>query len=145
MCPRIWPMENICIGLNVLQRLLNVRHILENVNATQFRRVLRKKRRNELTSVVNFVTKRVLVESANQFSLEELCRKQYSLKYFFKAISTIRPMAKPKQSIIICELLSAYQFCYEIFKDSNSYRILVPVHWTCLKNAMRQLCLNKTL
>ena len=29
--------------------------------------------------------KTVLVESANQFSLEELCRKQYSLKYFFRS------------------------------------------------------------
>ena len=27
----------------------------------------------------------MLVESANQFSLEELCRTQYSLKYFFRS------------------------------------------------------------
>ena len=26
-----------------------------------------------------------MVESANQFSLEELCRTQYSLKYFFRS------------------------------------------------------------
>ena len=36
-------------------------------------------------SVGNFVSKTVLVESANQFSLEELCRTQYSLKYFFRS------------------------------------------------------------
>ena len=36
-----------------------------------------------MKSVGNFVAKTVLVESANQFSLEELCRTQYSLKYFF--------------------------------------------------------------
>ena len=41
-------------------------------------------RRVELKSVGNFVAKTVLVESANQFSLEELCRTQYSLKYFFE-------------------------------------------------------------
>ena len=33
----------------------------------------------------NFVAKTVLVESANQFSLEELCRTQYSLQYFFRS------------------------------------------------------------
>ena len=38
MCPRLWPMQDICIGLYVRQRLLNVRHILEKsyVNDTQF-------------------------------------------------------------------------------------------------------------
>ena len=58
---------------------------LENscVKASQFRRVfLEKQRRVELKSVGNFVAKTVLVESANQFSLEELCGTQYSLKYF---------------------------------------------------------------
>ena len=43
-----------------------------------------KQRRVELKSVRNVVAKTVLVESANQFSLEELCRTQYSLKYFFR-------------------------------------------------------------
>ena len=42
-------------------------------------------RRVELKSVGYFVAKTVLVESANQFSLEELCRTQYSLKYFFRS------------------------------------------------------------
>ena len=42
-----------------------------------------KQRRVELKSVGNFVAKAVLAESANQFSLEELCRTQYSMKYFF--------------------------------------------------------------
>ena len=44
-----------------------------------------KQRRVELKSVGKFVAKAVLVESANQFSLEELCRTQYSLKYFFRS------------------------------------------------------------
>ena len=44
----------------------------------------KKQRRVELKSVGNFVAKTVLVESANQFSLEELCRTQYSMKYFLK-------------------------------------------------------------
>ena len=38
--------------------------------------------RVELKSVGNFVAKTALVESANQFLLDELCRTQYSLKYF---------------------------------------------------------------
>ena len=44
-----------------------------------------KQRRVALKSVGNFVAKTVLVESANQFSLEELCRTQCSLKYFFRS------------------------------------------------------------
>ena len=45
-----------------------------------------KQRRVELKSVGNFVAKRVFVENANQFSLEELCRTQYPLKYFFEVL-----------------------------------------------------------
>ena len=89
MCPRIWPMEDICIGLYVLKRLLTVlhNHIMEKVMLIQhsFEEFSEKQRRDELTSVGNFVAKTVLVESANQFSLEELCRTQYSLKYFFRS------------------------------------------------------------
>ena len=44
-----------------------------------------KQRRVELKSVGNFVAKAVFVESANQFSWEELCRTQYILKYFFQS------------------------------------------------------------
>ena len=47
-----------------------------------------KQRRVELKSVGNLVAKTVLVKSANQFSLEELCRTQYSLKYFFRGHQT---------------------------------------------------------
>ena len=67
--------RDICIGLYVLKRLLNVRHILEKVMSMQpsFEEFLEKQRRVELKSVGNFVAKTVLVESANQFSLEELC------------------------------------------------------------------------
>ena len=49
-----------------------------------FEEVLEKQRSVELKSVANFVAKTVLVKSANQFSLEELCRTHYSLKYFSK-------------------------------------------------------------
>ena len=35
MCPRLWPIENICIGLYLLKRLLNVWHILEKVMPMQ--------------------------------------------------------------------------------------------------------------
>ena len=86
MCPRIWPIEDICIGLYVLKRILTARHILEKVMSMQrsFEAFLEKQRRVELKSVGNFVAKTVLVESANRFSLEELCRTKYSLKYFFR-------------------------------------------------------------
>ena len=87
MCPRIWPKEDICIGLNVLKRLLTVWHILEKVMSMQhsFEEFSEKQRRFELKSVGTFVAKTVLVESANQFALEELCRTEYSMKYFFRS------------------------------------------------------------
>ena len=80
MCPRLWPIEDICIGLYVLKCLLSVRHILEKVMSMQysFEEFSEKQRRVELKSIGNFVAKAVLVESANQFSLEEVCRTQYS-------------------------------------------------------------------
>ena len=87
MCPRIWPIEDICIGLYVLKRLLTVRHILEKVMSMQhsLEAFSEKPRRVELKSFGKFVAKTVLVESANQFSLEELCRTGYILKYFFRS------------------------------------------------------------
>ena len=61
-------------------------HILEKVMSMQhsFEEFSEKQKRVELKSVGNCVAKTVLVESANQFSLEELCRTQYSMKYFFR-------------------------------------------------------------
>ena len=50
------------------------------VNAPQFRRVFRKTKKSWIEVCWNFVAK--TVENANQFSLEELCRTQCSLKYF---------------------------------------------------------------
>ena len=87
MCPRIWPIEDICIGLYELKRRLTVRHILEKVMSMQhsFEAFSEKQRRVEMKSVEIFVAKTVLVESANQFSLEELCRTQNILKYFFRS------------------------------------------------------------
>ena len=61
-------------------------HFEKSVSMKQhFEQFVGKQRRVELKSVGNFVAKTVLVESANQFSLEELCRTQYSLKYFFRS------------------------------------------------------------
>ena len=64
-----------------------MRHILEKVMSMQhsFEDFSEKQRRVEFKSVGNFVAKTELVESANQFSLEELCRTQYSLQYFFRS------------------------------------------------------------
>ena len=87
MCPRIWPIEDICIGLYVLKRLWIVWYILEKVMSMQhsFEEITEKQRRVELKSVGNFVAKTVFVESANQISLEELCRTQYNMTYFFRS------------------------------------------------------------
>ena len=60
-----------------------------------FEQIAGKQRRLELKSVGNFVAKAVLVESANQFSLEELCGTQYSLKYFSKPYRPSDPLEKP--------------------------------------------------
>ena len=54
----------------------------------------KKQRRVELNYVENFVAKAVLVDSANQFSLGELCRTQYSLKYFSKPHRPSDPLEK---------------------------------------------------
>ena len=82
MCHRLWPIEDICIGLYALKRLLDVRHILEKIMSMQhsLEEFSEKQRRVELKYVWNFVAKTVLIESVNRFSLEELCRTQYSLK-----------------------------------------------------------------
>ena len=98
MCPRLWPIEDICIGFYVLKCLLNVWHILEKVMSMQhsFEEFSEKQRRVKLKSVGNFVAKAVLVESANQFSLEEVCGTQYSLKYFSKPYRPSDPLEKPK-------------------------------------------------
>ena len=56
---------------------------------------VRKQRRVELKSFGNFVAKTVLVESANQLSLEELCRIQNILKYFSKPYRPSGPLEKP--------------------------------------------------
>ena len=60
-----------------------------------FEQCLGKQRRVELKFVGIFVGKTVLVESANQFSLEELCRTQYSLKYFSKPYRPSDRLEKP--------------------------------------------------
>ena len=68
--------KDICIDLYVLKRLLIARHILEKVVSMQhsFEFFFLEKRRVESKSVEKFVAKSLLVDSAIQFSLEELCR-----------------------------------------------------------------------
>ena len=72
-------------------------HVLKKSVSMQhsFQEFKKKQRRVELKSVGNFVAKAVLVESANQFLLEEVCRTQYSLKYFSKPYRPSDPLEKP--------------------------------------------------
>ena len=51
----------------------------------------------------NFVAKTGLVESANRFSLEELCRTQYSLKYFWSQIDHQNLWKKLKDYVKACK------------------------------------------
>ena len=82
--PLYRPTEDICIGIFVSKR---VAHVEKSVSMQRhFEQFVGKQRRVELKSVGNFVAKTLLVESANQFSLEDLCRTQYSLKYFWSYI-----------------------------------------------------------
>ena len=61
-------------------------HVEKNVSMQQnIEQFVVKQRRVEVMTVRNVAAKTVLVESANQFSLEEFSRKQYSLKYITKS------------------------------------------------------------
>ena len=53
MCPRLYPIEDKCIGLYVLKRLWNVRHILVKVMSMQhsFEEFSEKQTKAELKSV----------------------------------------------------------------------------------------------
>ena len=85
-CPLYRSTEDICIGIYIFKRFFQrVAHVEKSVSIQQhFEQFVRKQRRVELKSVGSFVTKKVLVQSANQFSLEEMCKTQYILKYFSK-------------------------------------------------------------
>ena len=73
-----------------------VAHVEKSMSMQQhFEQFVRKQRTVKLKSVGNFVAKTVLVESANQFSLEELCRTQCILKYFSKPYRPSGPLEKP--------------------------------------------------
>ena len=61
---------------DILEKVMSMQHSFEEFSEKQ--RIV------ELKSVGSFEAKTVLVESANQFSLEELCRTQYSVKCFSK-------------------------------------------------------------
>ena len=89
--------EDIRIGIYVFKRVFNVWPMLKKTLSIQqhFEQFVRKQRRGELKHVGKFVAKTVLVESANQFALEELCRTQYILKYFSKPYRPSDPPEKP--------------------------------------------------
>ena len=74
----------------------NVWHRLKKVSMQQnFEQFVGKQRRVELKSVGKCVAKAVLIESANPFSSEEVCRTQYRLKYFSKPYRPSDPLEKP--------------------------------------------------
>ena len=87
-CPRLWPIEDICIGLYVLKGLLNVQHILEKVMSMQhsFEGFSEKQRRVGLKSVGNLVAKTVLVESANQFSFTKMVYTSLYLNFIGRVV-----------------------------------------------------------
>ena len=64
---------------HILEKVMSMEHSFEEFSEKK------KQRKDESTSVGKFVAKTVLVESSNQFSLEELCRTQYSFKYFVRS------------------------------------------------------------
>ena len=70
-----------------LKKIMSMQHSFEEFSEKQ--------RRVELKSVGNFKAKAVLIESENQFSLEEVCRTRYSLKYFSKPYRRSDPLEKP--------------------------------------------------
>ena len=62
-----------------------------------FEQFVRKQKRVELKYVGDFVAEAVLVESANHFSLEEVCRTQYTLEYFSKPYRQSDPLENLKE------------------------------------------------
>ena len=96
-CPLLRSKENICIGIYVFKRVFNVWHMLKkSVSMQQYVvQFVGKQRRVALKSVENLVAKTVLVESAIQFSLEELCKSYSSLKYFSKPYRPSHTPEKP--------------------------------------------------
>ena len=96
-CPLYRPSEDICIGICVFKHVFNLWYMLKKSVSMQqhFEQFVGKQRRVELKSVGNSVAKTMLVESANHFSLEELCRTQYGLKYFSKPYRPSGRLEKP--------------------------------------------------
>ena len=78
----------------------------------------KKQRRVELKCVGNFVAKTVLVESVNQFSLEELCRTQYSMTYVFRSHIDHQTYGKTLKRT----LLTRYTCLYIITLDTRLKR-----------------------
>ena len=86
ICPRLWPVEDICISLYVLKSLLNVRYSLEKgyVDATLFRRVFRKIKKSWIEVCWKFCSLDGVGWRCKSVFKSELCRTQYRLKYFSK-------------------------------------------------------------
>ena len=73
--PLYRPTEDICICLCIYTSFQRGAFVERSMPMQQhFEQFVGKQRRAELKSVGNFVVKIVLVENANHFSLEELCR-----------------------------------------------------------------------
>ena len=84
-------------------------HVEKSVTMQQsFEEFSEKQRRVELKSVGNFVAKKVLIESATQFSLEELCSTQYSLKYFSKPYRPSDPLENLNRSMVLLRILLCF-------------------------------------
>ena len=84
-CPLYRPTEDKCIGIYVFKHVFNAWHMLKtSVSMQHIFEEFSEKRRVELKYVVKLVAKTVLVESANQFSSEKLCKTRYNLNYFSK-------------------------------------------------------------
>ena len=115
-CPLYRSTEDINIGIYVFKRVFNVWHMLKNSVSMQqhFEQFVRKQRRVELKSVGNNVAKTVLVESANKFSLEELCRTQYILKYFSKPYRPSDPLEKTKIIVMVTNKESRVAVIHDI-------------------------------
>ena len=87
-CPLYRSTEDMCIGICVFKRVFNVcAHFVKKVCQCNniFNNLWGNKEELNWSLFGNFVAKTVFVDSANQFSLEELCSTTYSLKYFFRS------------------------------------------------------------
>ena len=118
-------------------------HVEKSVSMQlHFEQFVGKQRRLELKSIGNFIAKAVMIESANQFSLEELYRTQYSLKYFSKPYRPSDPLEKPLTPRRCVKLLH-YSFKHILRANSGVFSVYEWNLWISL--SLRELTfLQKT-